>query len=349
MSSWVLRLSVALLAGSILATYSPPSGATSIADESKALVPERDIIYVSSQSVAWKDSWDKGRAFSRQGEYDLALAAYTQLLQEKPRLEEARWEYGTILFHVGRLKDAGSQFDILVRANPDKRKYLLAQAEVAHKTGKLQLAVKRYGQLYVQSPVGAFSVEALRGLIDALEAQGKYNVLVPLMEQYLLRSPHDHGMRKRLAMVALSRNNLAKALPLLEKLHTDNPSDFLLLKDLASIYDRVGKGDRARLLWLEVAQQSPGDLDVHKALAGYYKREGNITRQIFHVERLLKHDPADHENLVLIADLYLENGQANKAVDYYTLYTDLFPEDRSVSQKKRGRAGQFCKRTAWPG
>lgn len=307
-----------------------------------ALVPDRDIFYESDPNVGWKVIWDKGRAFSRQGRYDLALAEYSRLLTEKPMLDEARWEYGTILFHTGRLNEAAVQFNELVRHNPDSGKYLLAQAKIAYKTGDLKRAQRKYGQIYVQSPTGMEAIEALSGLIDALDAQGKDSVLLPLMEQLLLRTPDDRSLQKRIALLALDRDQKERAIELLEKLYREDASDLSLLKELARAHERLRNFDKACLFWQELAEKVPGDLEVHTALVSYYRKRGDVANEIYHLERLLQRNPSDHEKLLLIADLYLENGRTNLAVDYYSLYLDLFPEDSEALRKNEIALNTFA-------
>lgn len=308
-----------------------------------ALVPDRDISYASGAVVPWKSSWDRGRAYSRQGQYDLALLEYGRLLEQKPRFDEARWEYGAILFHLGRLNEAAEQFDKLVRHSPENRKYLFAQAKTAYKTGNLQGAAKKYGQLFVHSPTGADAVEALSGLIDALEAQGKDSVVLPLMEQLLLRKEGDRGLQKRIALLALNLGEVDRSLELFDKLYREDPTDLFVLKELARGHERIRDFEKASQFWLELAQKMPGDLEVHSALASYYRQQGDIAKEIYHLERLLQQNPSDYDKLLLIADLYLENGRTNLAVDYYSLYLELFPENRKVLQKQEAALNTFAR------
>lgn len=207
----------------------------------------------------------------------------------------------------------------------------------------MQRAAKKYGQIYVQSPVGRDAIEALSGLIDALDAQGKYSILYPLMEQLLLRTPDDRSLQKRFAYLALEREEGAKAIQLLEKLYREDVSDLPLLKEIARAHERFRNFDKASLFWQELAQKMPGDLEVHTALASYYRKRGNVAKEIYHLERLLQRNPSDHEKLLLIADLYLENGRTNLAVDYYSLYLDLFPEDNEVLKKKKVALNTFAR------
>jgi len=306
------------------------------------VVPDHDIHYTNENSLPrWKIDWDRARALYRQGKAGQALVQYELLLQKKGTIDEARWEYASILIQQKRWRQAGKQLDILLAHDADNRRYLLARAGVSLHEGRVKQAVQQYGELFESCPDGPDALQALRGFIDALEKQGNREAQLPLLELLLLRTPEDFTLLKRTGALALALGKPEKTknllLPALDK-HSDDAG---LMKLLARTEDALHDSEKAAEYWQQLVALEPDDIYANAWLAKYYLKKGNTGMALLHVERQLKIDPINADLILQAAHLHKERGRHGKALDYLSLYLELVPADSGVRQERERIRGEL--------
>jgi len=96
---------------------------------------------------------------------------------------------------------------------------------------------------------------------------------------------------------------------------------------------------------LATVQADPDNLDAHRALAEYYRSHQAIQKaidQYVEVVRLAPHDVAAHH---LLGDLYMDNGEADKALAIWEqAVQDANPADKPAAYNKVGMAYQSRQR-----
>ncbi len=334
-SPLAILLAAACLAGSLpLTTFAAGDTAAAARDAAPGLVPDRDILYRDTRAPRWKETWDRARKLSRQGSYERALAQYRLLLAGKENVDEARWEYTSILLYLKRWQEAGEQLDILLRSDPENRRYLLARARVDLATGLVDQAVTIYGQLYEEEPAADDAAEALAGLIRSLEKQKKDVVVLPLLEQLILRRPDDPDLKIKAADLAARIGQPDKARDFLLGVLARHPRDVRVLRRLALLNERRWRPEEAATYWQLLLVNDPGDVQAHRHLARYFDRTDNRTEELRHVMVLLDIFPADTSLLKRAGELNLQTGRADRALDYFTWYLALRPDDRQVQEQR---------------
>ena len=348
----ILVLSSALLAPAMVhaGAVEPASSVVSTG----AIVPDHDVQYAKGISVpSWKKEWDRARDLCRKGKTGQALVQYEILLQKKKNIDEARWEFASVLIQQHRWSRAGKELDILVSHEPDNHKYLLARAGVALEEEHAEEAVNLYGLVYQESPGGADGVVALTGLVEALDRQGNSKAELPLLETLLLRRPDKPVLIKRYAAIALELGQPEKALAMLQKIARKRPDDIEVLRLFARTEERLDHDDRAAACWQQLVGGNPADEEANSWLASYYEKAGNLSMALVHVERLLKNDPVNADLMLRAARLDRRLGRPGRALDYYLLYLDLRPDDTLVrierSQIRKGLAMELIALIDGPG
>jgi len=314
--------------------YAGDSGET-VSGNDVPLVPDRDILYRDAKVPRWKQAWDRARELSRRGRYEQALAQYRLLLAGKNNVDEARWEYTSILLFLKRWPEAGEQLDILLRSDPKNRRYLLARARVDLASGLVEQAVSIYGRLYEEQPGAADAGEALSGLIRALEQQQKGALVLPLVEQLILRRPGDTALRIKAAELAADAGQLDRAQEYLLAVLGQHPRDPGVLRRLALLSERQGSLEAAATYWQLLLVNAPQDVQAHRHLARYFDRTDNRTEELAHVMALLDIHPADTALLKRAGELNLQTGRADRALDYFTWYLALHPDDLQVQEQRQ--------------
>ena len=300
------------------------------------IVPDHDVQYAGKVSLpSWKKEWDQARSLYREGKIGQALVQYELLLQKKKNIDEARWEFASLLIQEHRWSRAGKELDILVAHEPGNHKYLLARANVALAEGHADEAVTLYGQIYQESPEGPDGVVALTGLVEALHRQGNSNAELPLLETLLLRKPEESALIMRGAALALELDQPQKALDMLKKAIRKRPGDLEVLRQLAQTEERLGLEEQAAVSWQKLVGKNGLDEQANTWLSQYYEKRGNLSMALVHVERLLKHDPVNADLMLRAARLERRLGRPGQALDYYLLYLDLRPEDTLVRIERR--------------
>ena len=325
----VLTIPVAIL---VATTFVAAKGGP---DTVGTVVPDHDIHYTNENSLPrWKIDWDRARDLYRQGKAGQSLVQYELLLQKKGNIDEARWEYASILVQKKRWRNAGKQLDILLAHDPDSRRYILARAGVSLREGRVKQAVKQYGELFESCPEGPDALKALRGLINALDKQGNREAQLPLLELLLLRTPGDLTLLKRTGALALALGKPKKTKNLLLTALGKHSDDAELIKLLARTEDALNDSEKAAEYRQQLVALRPDDLQANAWLAKYYLKKGNIGMALLHVERQLKVDPINADLILQAAHLHKQMGRPGKALDYLSLYLDLVPADSRVRQER---------------
>ncbi len=331
-----LRISLAvLLVVLMLAASQPTPGSADNSrppgsDAAAGLVPDRDILYRDTEIPPWKAAWDQARELSRQKKYEQALARYQGLLAGKANVDEARWEYTSILLYLKRWDRAGEQLDILLRNDPKNRRYLLARARVDLASGLVDQAVAIFGRLYEEQPAADDAVQALSGLIQALEEKKKGAIILPLVEQLILRRPDDAELKIKAADLAADNGQIDKARDYLRTVLGQHPHAVQALRRLALLSERQGEPGTAASYWQLLLANDTNDVQAHRHLARYFDRTDNRVEELRHVMVLLDMFPADTALLKRAGELNLQTGRADRALDYFTRYLVLRPDDLQV-------------------
>jgi len=306
-------------------------------------VPDRDIQYSGNESLPqWKIDWDQARSLCRKGKIGQALVQYELLLQEKSTVDEARWEYTSLLVREKRWQQAGKELETLLVHDPGNRKYLLARAGVSLQEGHAEQAIKQYGQLYEGHPAGADALEALTGLIAALDRQGNKEAQLPLLEQLLLRKPGDLALLKKTGRLALDLGRAKKARDLLERPFKEHPDDVDLLRLLARAERRLHDPGQEACYYQQLVALLPDDAEANASLATYYQGQGNSAMALVHVRRQLKNNPGNTDLILQAARLYRRMKRLGRALDYYALYLEVVPENQDVLQEREQVRGELA-------
>jgi len=298
--------------------------------DKEVTVPDRDITYSRENNEPdWKTDWDQARDLCRRGLSGQALVQYELVLQKKSTVDEARWEYTSLLMQNQRWQQAGKELDTLLAHEPGSRKFLLARAMVYQQEDQLEQAIKIYSQLYKKrSKVD--NREVLLGFISALDRQGSSKAQLKLLEQLVRLSPGDLVLAKQLAELAMEVGEAEKVSAVLGELLQQHPDDVELLRLVARSQGMLGKPEQAAGRWQQVVVLLPADHEANEWLATYYQHKGNLEAALVHVERQLKNDPARIELILIIGRLYEQLDQPGQALDYLNFYLDIVPDDQKI-------------------
>lgn len=333
-----------LLAATFLLEIQSPSVVTAtecdqpVSSISSEQIPDHFITYQDDPAPEWKKIWDQARRLYTLKKYGQAQIQYELLLANKDNVDQARWEYVTILICRKQWQKAESELAVLISHDPGRHEYHLARAEVALGKEHFSSAVTIYAQLYEQQGVASGctgdKVRILSGYITALEGLGRDAALIPLMEQLVTLLPENFALRKKIADTAMKIDQPERALVILSDLEKSNPEDLEVLQGLARVQMSLGNSLEAATYWQLVVGLNGESREAHEQLIKYYHRAGNWAMELKHVEMLLLIVPDDNKLLELAARLNLALDRPDLALGYYNLLLSLQFDNREIEQQK---------------
>ncbi len=303
-----------------------------------AIAPERDVIIVDnpekSENPAWKAIWDQARKLSREGKFEEAAEKYTKLLGVKPNIEEARWEYCKVLIELKRWADAGLNLENLLEIDPNRTDFLLQAGAVALNNKQYQQATKYFGQVYEKGPFDPSAVEALAGLVSALEGLGKKTEAFPLMQQLYLRTPNDAHVLLRLARLAKDLGWLDKASSYYSILIAKFKVEDRVFMEAAVVYELRGMEENALPYQLKYLDRHPEYLPFQEKVADHYLKSGKKRLALPHLLVLNKQGDGGDDLLVQIGEIYFhDEDRPDKALVYLEKYRNRHPGNRRIKKE----------------
>jgi len=329
----LISVTICLKVFLFLVAFFPPDYSLA---EIPAIAPGRTIIIVADNpgTPTWKNLWDDARKNVRENNFPKAIKYYDELLQIKPNIEVANWEYCKVLVKSKDYSSASKIIVSLLEQDPLRVDYLLMAGLVFLHQQDYALAAKYYGRVYELDPAGVNSSTVLSGLIDSLKGEGKYEIVFPLLEQLHVRNPHNVSLLHELARNASALGKTGKAKAYYSELLNRTPIADIgdrVLFQASEIFEDSKNKETAVMLWQEYIRRNPNYLPFQQKLADFYlKNDDGITalpHLLYMADKLSEND----ELLLHIAEIYLhESGRPDKSLKYYEKYQEKNPESKDV-------------------
>jgi len=295
---------------------------------------EKNIIVVNKEErePLWKQRWDQARELSDQQRYPEAVTKYLSVLEEKPLIEAVKWELCSTYISLKDYDQALVLLESLLESSPDKIEYLISGGQMALLRGNAEQAGRYFGQALELDPGGQLSEQALLGMINALKVQNKKQLTIPLMEQLYQRGVAGREVLIDLARLNRDYQNLEHAsyyyLELVKKYRVEPE----LVKEAAETLEVSGKIEDAAAQWNSYLESNPNYLPYQKKLADYYLEKGETVQGLPHMLDLVENGIDRQKYILEIAQTYLHKlGRTDRALYYFELYKEEFPEGADVS------------------
>lgn len=313
-----------------------PAAVSAQATVKDELVPNHEIKYQETRSPDWKTNWDIARSLFRDKRYPEALVQYEMLFTQKENIDEARWEYVSILLFLNRWDSAKVELEKLLATEPESTRYRLAMATVNRETGNIENAVVLYVELLGQAISETDRIMVLEGLLQAREALGQKEEAAILLGHLIVLKPHDLSLLLRQAALELELGNVAGAKELCSRYdQSASQQDIAALALHARIEEKLHNSDNAAAYWQQVITLDPDNTEAHQQLYSYYFANSDWTMSFHHLEPLVNKAPNDVLLLVRAAELNLLMGRVDRALKYYEYGLAVDPLNRDIAEGKK--------------
>ncbi|MDR0476866.1 MAG: hypothetical protein LBH14_02865 [Desulfobulbaceae bacterium] len=293
------------------------------------------------ETPAWFRLWQQARDW-RGHDDQKAAQAYQQLLQNKPDLEEARWEYCQLL--VSRHEDATAVCEPLPEASPNNKNYLLM-------AGRLALATREYSRAvsYLQKCADTSAPgnnDTMRLLVEALDHLGEVKKSLPYLENLAQAHPDDLDLLWRLFTAARQAGDNDRASAAAISLSETDKLPPPRLLEVTQYLEKASGATAARAVVKaqeHYLQLHPDYLPFRKALATTYLTGKDATKALPHLTVLAEAGEAAPGQLADLARLHSDRGDLAKALHYYEMVRALRPDDTSLASETSALRKKFAK------
>ncbi len=254
-----------------------------------------------------------------QGRLQEALIGYTRTLEKEPEHQDARLARASVLMDLNRDDEAETDLAYLRETYPFnvKAAYLYfvvlarnnreieAQYALNSAADVLNKIVPEYINKHPQSLL-------LAGLVNF--NLKRYGPAMQYLELYNQKFPDKPDPYRMMATILLEKGENEKVIKLLKPILPNVSNDYRMLFILGTAYMRNGQHDMANSLLEKVSALDVKGVDIHTELGMTRLAMGQEERAIKEFNSALKNNPGNSKAGIPLAILYMNRGQAEKAV-----------------------------------
>ncbi len=292
------------------------------------------VVNQRAEDPLWKKRWDEARNLAQQQQFKEAISKYHEVLQEKPLIEEVKWELCKSYIAVEEYERALAILESLVESAPEKLEYLVSGGEVAQALGKADLSSKFFGRALALDPGGPLSEIALLGLIDSFTELGKKELTIPLLEQLYQRGVLESQQILELARHYSGQKNFDRAAHYYLELINNEKVEPTVRVEAAATFDKSGATEEAAVQRELYLQSNSEDTGERVKLADFYYEQGEMRKALPHMLELLDKEIRRKDYMLAVARIYLFSlGRTDRALHYFQQYRKEFPDGADVSSE----------------
>ncbi len=309
------------------------SSLVSVAEGVAGIVPDRELEIISPELPVWKKDWELARSYVRNGDFFTAATLYSKVLQNRPEINQVRWEYCQIAFYNDDIATSTALLSGLLEQFPDNLEIVLFAARVFFADGQYAKSSEYYQKIFDSTPFTKQGLEALKGLVVSFLKQNRKAEALPLMRQLTARTEDNIDIIKELALVTSSLGLLKES---------ENYYQELLKRKMISAEDALEASrvfeknleysELARTLKEEYLNSFSGDLLVRSRLGESYLQAGLQEKAVEHLVILA--ESGETEQWLRAATIYeYILKRQDKALFCYEQYLQLNPENKYIKGK----------------
>ena len=268
--------------------------------------------------------------YEKVGNIDAASLEYEAALRSKPGWFEAIDGYADLLLSKDNAVHAQDLVGQALSLHPESAGMHTKMGHVYTQLDSLSEAESQYNEALSLEPE---NTEALAGLADAYESDGKVLEALKTMETYEKLSPGDMDMLRQYTHILLTGNKLAAAYEKIHKVFEKNPEDVKALNLMGQYYICSGDDDRAEECFQQIRSIDPSYVSYYKDGAMRYDQMGNHAKAEKGLKKYLDVRPYDSRALSMLASNYESQERYEDAQKIYSGLVEKHSGNPSYKQK----------------
>ncbi len=230
----------------------------------------------------------RAREIAQQGDYRQAMQDLGALVEQNPRLVEAKVAVADAARVQGDLRAAQRSYEATLAVAPDNLDARVGLAEVHEAAGRDPDAIRAYRQALLAHPADA---RAMAGVARCLERTGDFAGAVPFLERICADAAADADAWTRLGRAYLRTGRAADAVTACEEAVEMGEVQRDTMDALVSAYAASGRWSEAASSAEELARRWP-DARASERAAYLCFRQGDMARAAAAYRTAAQQDPA---------------------------------------------------------
>ena len=284
------------------------------------------------------------RAYEKVGNNEAASLEYEAALRSRPGWLEAIDGYADLLLS----KDNASHAQVLVgqalSLNPEHAGMHTKMGHIYSQLDSFTEAESQYTEALALEPD---STEALSGLADAYESDGKIMEALHTMEKYENLSPESIEMLQQYTHILLTGNKLDAAHEKIMQVWNKQPDDVRTLNLLGQYYICSGEETKADGCFDRIRSIDPSYVAYYKDGAMRYDQKGEHVKAEQSLKKYLDVRPYDSRAVSMLADNYEKQSRLGDAKELYGSLAEKNSGNPTYKQKLE-RVGKKIAAAAQP-
>lgn len=266
-------------------------------------------------------------------EYEGALAAYRNVLKEKPEDHESRRRAASILAQTGREDEAIAELREIIRLKGEGGAVYADLARLYEKKGLHDEAIVAYRNA-LRFPDADQTLRV--SLADLYESRGSYPQGIDQLRAFLSTHPEDLPAQLRLARLFIKNRQVPEAIDAYRKLTAQSPDHLEARQELAALFWKLKKNDEAEKEYREVLRLKKDDQEARRVLTSIYAKQKNYDRLVELLTESIELDPNDAGNHYKLGLVHEFSRRYEKAMESYQRAVEL-KDDHAKAFNAMGR------------
>src|SRR4030043_2324779 len=258
-----------------------------------------DLYLRKNDKINAVDSFHKSAQFFRHEGFSLkALALYKKILNINPTESEALFSLGELNEEKGLITDA--------------IKYYLATADSLSKGGKKEKLLDIYAKILTLSPANIH----LRNKVA--EIYSKEGLMSEATKQYF-----------QIAMLHAEKGEIEKSIGYYQKVLGAQPLNREAILGINYLYEKTGNLEKAIEQMKEAVTLFPQDTDIHLRCAEIHIMSGMFDEAREYLGKVTEIEPANIKARRLLGDIYINEGDREKAwTEYLPVLDEMILDEK---------------------
>jgi tetratricopeptide (TPR) repeat protein len=276
-----------------------------------------------------------GRAgvLKAQGQFDRALAAFDEVIEEHPENTVAKNGRAEVLKSQGRFADALAAFDVVIEQHPDDVVAKSGRAEVLKAQGRFADALAAFDEVIEQHPD---DIVAKNGRAEVLKAQGRFVDALAAFDEVIEQYPENVVAKTGRAEILKAQGRFADALAAFDKVIEEHPENTVAKNGRAEVLKSQGRFADALAAFDVVIEQHSDDVVAKSGRAEVLKAQGRFADALAAFDEVIEQHPDDVVAKNGRAEVLRIQGQLQDALAAFDEIIKLVPEDEVA------RTGRSC-------
>lgn len=254
------------------------------------------------------------KSYAEIGEIIKAQSFFEGALRAKPGWTEAIEAYADLLLVENKVTEADEVVTQALKINPDDVKMHTAKGNVYTRQSIFDDAESEYKKAL---DTDENYKNALTGLANALENQGKNDEAIETISKAEKMNPSDTKIKKQSAYIHISANKLEEAYERIAELQKLNKNDVQTLNLLGQYYICNDESEKTEDCFASIKKINPDYNDVYRDWGKRFVQKGDGKKAEPYLQAAIQKNPNDSDAMVQLGELYERQNQLGMALQYY--------------------------------